>query len=195
MDCILYKDYEIRICGAPPYHPDSADNKAYDKVMVVEDWDYEEWDYNKLFEIHVEHMGTEKIVLLVASGNTPEESFVALHRDGLLLMLNETLCIFNPETLAIVKQSSIEPLGTMFEIHPYKSDYILYGELEIYRVSSDLEVLWCFGARDIFVRYQGDEPAFLMKEDRICLYDWLGYYYEIDYGGVLIHEESPQNQS
>ena len=189
MKTIIYDDYEIRICGAPPYHPDSADNKAYDNVIFVTDG-----DYNKQFEIHVEHMGTEKIVLLVASGHTPEESFVALHRDGLLLMLNETLCIFNPEALDIVKQTRIDPMGTMFEIHPYKSDYILYGELEIYRVSSDLNVLWCFGARDIFVRYQGDEPAFLMKEDRICLYDWLGYYYEIDYDGVLIHEESPQNR-
>lgn len=183
MAVLVYKDYEISIWGAPPYTIGSADNKAYDRVIIIE-----ELYYHKEFELRIEHMESVKTVLIVASAHTPEVSFVALHKDGLLLMLNETLCIFNPETLDIVKQTRIAPFGTMFEIHPYKSDYILYGELEIYRISGDLEVLWCFRACDIFVRYQGDEPAFLMKEDRICLYDWLDNYYEIDYDGVLIHE-------
>ena len=183
MAVFVYKDYEISIWGAPPYTIGSADNKVYDRVIIVEDY-----EYNKQFEFRVDYIGTVKTVLIIASGHTPEESFVALHEDGLLLMLNDMLCIFNPETLDIVKQTRIDPMGTMFEIHPYKSDYILYGELEIYRISSDLKVLWCFGARDIFVRYQGDEPAFLMKKDRICLYDWLDNYYEIDYDGKLILE-------
>ena len=190
MAVFVYKDYEISIWGAPPYTIGSADNKAYDKVIIIDDR-----YYHTQLELRVEYMGTVKTVLIVASAHTPEESFAALHKDGLFLMLNDTLCVFNPETLAIDKQITIDPMGTMFEIHPYKNDYILYGEFEIYRISGDLKVLWCFGARDIFVRYQGDEPAFLMKEDRICLYDWLDNYYEIDYDGVLIYEkESSQNQ-
>ena len=58
--------------------------------------------------------------------------------------------------------------------------------MEIYRISSDLEVVWQFSARDIFVRYQGEEPAFEMKQDRICLIDFLDNYYEIDYDGNVL---------
>ena len=71
-----------------------------------------------------------------------------------------------------------------------QDDFILYGEVEIYRVDRNLEVKWIFSARDIFVRYEGDEPAFEMKEDRICLYDFINHYYEIDYDGKLLVEKS-----
>ena len=48
------------------------------------------------------------------------------------------------------------------------------------------EVVWDFGARDIFVRYHGKEPAFEMLPDRIRLYDFSDNYYEIDYDGKVI---------
>ena len=88
---------------------------------------------------------------------------------GLFLMLDSVICILNLETLEISKQEELNTMGTMFEAHSYEADYILYGEMEIYRISSELKVVWQFSARDIFVRYQGEEPAFEMKQDRICL--------------------------
>ena len=118
---------------------------------------------------------------------TPVNTFAELHRDGLLFMLNDTLCIFDPIHLEINRRVKISLLGTMFEIHPYGEDYILYGELEIYRISSELSIKWQFSGRDIFVRYQSDEPAFEMKEDKICLYDFEDNYYEINYYGKLIN--------
>lgn len=59
--------------------------------------------------------------------------------------------------------------------------------MEIYRIDSNLNVVWQFSARDIFVRYQVEEPAFIMKKDRICLFDFLDNYYEIDYDGKLLN--------
>ncbi|MDE5737188.1 MAG: hypothetical protein K2H93_02355, partial [Oscillospiraceae bacterium] len=63
---------------------------------------------------------------------------------------------------------------------------ILYGEYIIYRIAKDLSIKWEFSGRDIFVRYEGNAPAFIMKKDRICLYDFEDNYYEIDYNGKLI---------
>lgn len=176
-----YKEYKIRIHEAPRYSFNSADNKLYDEIIVIEDG-----DFNKCFEIEVELYGEVRIVLIIASYCTPTDSFVGLHKNGLFLMLNEVLCIFNPETLSIDKRIEIELMGTMFEVHPFGEDFILYGELEIYRISTELSIEWIFSGRDIFVRYQGDKPAFEMRKDRICLYDFEDNYYEIGYDGRLI---------
>ncbi len=147
-----------------------------------------ELDFCKLIEIRVDLYGDIKKILLVASYHTPIDAFVALHEDGLFFMLNDVLCIFDPVALEITQKATISPLGTMFEVHPFGKDYILYGEIEIYRISEDLKEKWSFSAADIFVRCGSNEPAFEMKNDRICLYDFLGNYYEIDYDGNIITE-------
>ena len=40
------------------------------------------------------------------------------------------------------------------------------------------------------MRYMGEEPAFEMKSDRICLYDFEDNYYEIDYDGNVIKDDT-----
>ena len=105
------------------------------------------------------------------------------------MVFQDIFCILNPETLEIENKHEID-IGQVFAVCPYKEDFILHGELSICRVNRNLELLWEFDARDIFIR-QDDDPAFEMKPDRICLYDWLGYYYEIAYDGILITESTP----
>ncbi|MDE6707788.1 MAG: hypothetical protein K2K06_07115, partial [Oscillospiraceae bacterium] len=125
-------------------------------------------------------------VLIMATYFTPAK-FSALHENGLFMIFNSNvLCIFNPETLAIEKQVKIKSMGDMFAVYGLEEDYILYGEFIIYRIAKDLSIKWEFSGRDIFVRYHGNEPAFFMKKDRICLYDFEDNYYEIDYNGKLI---------
>ena len=105
---------------------------------------------------------------------------------GLLFAMNEIIGVFDPRTLDFEIKAEIEMLGTLIAVYPYKNDYILYGELEIYRVSESMEILWDFSGRDIFVKCYGDQPTFQMKEDRICLYDFEDNYYEISYDGKII---------
>lgn len=181
MSTYRYEDYVIFIHETSGYSCSNAENRHCDKTIIVE-----KSDLNKCFEIQVTHSGNTNAVLLVASYYTPTDTFAEVHKDGLFLMLNDILCIFNPGSLAIDRKVEIDPVGTMFEVHRFMEDYILYGEMEIYRVSSDLKIEWEFSARDIFVRCQGDEPAFEMKSDRICLIDFLDNYYEIDYSGNIL---------
>ena len=70
----------------------------------------------------------------------------------------------------------------------YEKEFILYGEVEIYRVDKNLNVLWEFSGKDVYVKKSGGEPAFQMKDDRICLYDFSDNYYEIDYEGNILME-------
>lgn len=82
--------------------------------------------------------------MIVSPYHTPVDSFVAPHRDGLFLMLYDTLCVFDPRELEIVRKNTIDPLATMIAVYPFGEDYILHGELEIYRISGDLNVKWMF---------------------------------------------------
>ena len=172
-----YKDYKIRVSVASL----TEQSRSYDKTIVIENS-----NFNKHIEMVVEHCGETKSILMISSYYTPIDSFVAPHIDGLFLMLNDTLCVFDPQKLEIIRKNTINPIGTMFEVYPYKEDYILYGELEIYRISSDLNMKWEFSGGDIFVRQQVNESAFEMKENKICLYDFYDNYYEIDYNGKII---------
>lgn len=181
MEAYCCEDYLIKIYEAPSYNPDSVDNKPYDKIIIIE-----ESDFNKYLELEISKDNNLYYVLLVVPYHTPIDSCAVVSDNCLFLMLNDTLCLFSLESLDITKKVELDVLGTMFEAHAYKDDFILYGEIEIFRVNKNLDVIWSFSARDIFVRYKGDEPAFEMKRDRICLIDFLDYYYEIDYDGNKI---------
>lgn len=59
-------------------------------------------------------------------------------------MPNNILWLFYPVTMEIVQQSLINSTGVMFAAYTYQEDFILYGEVEIYRVSRDLLIKWIF---------------------------------------------------
>lgn len=102
---------------------------------------------------------------------------------NVLFIFNDNACIINPKTTEIGKRHRLNVVGQIWAVYSYKDDYILQGELTIYRMNKALDLIWGYSAQDIFVRRNGKEPAFDMKSDRICLYDWLDNYYEIDYDG------------
>ena len=102
--------------------------------------------------------------------------------------MDDTVCEFDIQTGKVVKQKLLDLDGTLFSVHRYQQDFIMYCEMDIIRMTRNLDVVWDFGARDIFVRYQGEEPAFEMMQDRIRLYDFSDNYYEIDYDGKVIKD-------
>ena len=159
---------------------------VYERTFVLE-----ERSFSKKIVLEIDWGDSVSRVLFVASYHTPisEGHLFAVHNDGVVLLFNEVLCLFSVGKMDIVKTVQLDAMGTMFGIYPYKDDYILYGEIEVYRVSCQLEVKWCFCGKDIFVRCSCDDPAFVMIDDKICLYDFLDNYYEIDYNGRLLREE------
>lgn len=157
---------------------DSSDDSYFDDVIDFDD------EFNKTILAEIEDGEKVKRIKLVVPYHTPGDFAVPMG-DMVFLMLNDILCIFDPETCNIVKEKQIDPLGTMDAAYAYGDDFILHGEIEIYRIDRDLETKWKFFGEDIFERISG-KPAFVMKEDRICLYDFNEKYYEIDYDGNRI---------
>ena len=80
--------------------------------------------------------------------------------DRLFLMLNDLLCLFNLESLDIYKQQKLDTIGMMIAPFPYKQDFILYGELDVFRVTNELSIQWQFSGKDIFVSRDDDTAAF-----------------------------------
>jgi len=166
------------------YNPDSVDNIVCpDDCFVISD------GYSKNLLLDITDIGhtIEKKIILTVSMYTPHNDFAFLDDNKLIMFLNDTVCEYDLKTEKI-RKNNLNFLGSLFSVYRYHKDFILYAEMDIIRVNSNLEVLWDFSARDIFVRYQGVEPAFEMHDDYISLYDFLDNYYEIDYNGNVIKD-------
>ena len=181
----LFNDkWEVDISGVD-YDPDSADNAVRpDEFIKVSD------DHSKTLLLNICDNGhtVEKHIALEVSFYTPSDEFAFIEGDSLFLFLNDIICELDLQTGKVINEKELNLTGTLFSVHRYHQDYIMYCETDIIRITRSLEVVWDFGARDIFVRYHGDEPAFEMMPDRIRLYDFSDNYYEIDYDGKVIRD-------
>lgn len=177
--------YKIKFDSAPNYKRDSTNNLNYDEVIIIED----DEDFCRTTVVEICDGTQTKRIAMVVPYYTPDD-FAVKADNKIFLCLNDILCYFNPEKCELVDEKSFNPRAPIFGAYAYENDFILYGELDIYRINRKFEILWYFSARDIFVRCGSDEPAFFMKEDRICLYDFEGNYYEIDYDGKILFEKT-----
>ena len=178
----LFNDnWEVNITETD-YNPCSMDNAVRPDTYIVICEGYSKKLLLKITDtLHI----NEKQIVLSVSFYTPHDDFVFLNDDKLIMFLNDTVCEFDIQT-GKVRKKKLDISGTLFSVHRYQDDFILYAEMDIIRMTSNLDVLWDFGAKDIFVRYQGNEPAFVMYDDRIRLCDFSDNYYEIDYNGKLM---------
>ncbi len=178
----LFNDkWQVKISQCS-YDPDSADNivKPDNYIKLCDDYSKE-----LLLDIFDNFHAIEKTIVLKVSHHTPHYDFAFIIGDELFLFLNDLACVLDLNTADVVRKANIGTLGVLFAAYRYQDDFILYGEMEIMRIAQDLNVKWTFSGKDIFVRYQGEEPAFEMCEDRIRLYDFLDNFYEVDYDGNL----------
>ena len=138
MQTTWVKDYEISIQEAPDYHWYSYDSKNYDKVFHLTSAE----DFTRTILLTIKRAHQEKKVVLVVPYYTIVDHCALPAGNRLFLMLNDLLCLFNLESLDIDKQQKLDTIGTMFASYPYKQDFILYGELDIFRVTSNLSIQW-----------------------------------------------------
>jgi len=98
------------------------------------------------------------------------------------------------EKIKIERAAEQLSAGAVIAAYSCGEGYLLHGELEIIRLSKELTSLWAFLGNDIFVSRSGDKNALEMKPDRICVRDWRGGCYEIDYDGKLLAESENENR-
>ena len=179
----LFNDkWEIYISKVQ-YDPKSADNiVSPDSYVEICD------DFSTTLMLTISDVmhSFEKNIVFRVSYYTPYSDFAFMDGNRLFLFLNTDVVIFNLKSFQVDKKVKLNIWGTLFAAYSYQEDFILYYEADIIRMNRNLDVIWDFSAHEIFVRYHGEEPAFEMCPDRIKLYDFSDYYYEIDYDGKLI---------
>src|SRR5690349_7838007 len=89
----------------------------------------------------------------------------------------DTLCCYsNPGNDLIWKVKADH--DTFFGIYPLENDFIIHGEINIYRIDENGNIKWEWAGRDIWVTINGMSP-FEMKKDHIILQDFGNYIYEL----------------
>ncbi len=161
----------------------SSSRKKYDYIYNPNY--YTDTEYINTFSIIIKYRNSETRIALVGDLHSSVEGCAIITGNQLFVLQNDTLSVIDIETGQLLRFVEIETFGCNFSIHPIETGYIIYGEIEILKLSFDLNVEWRFSARDIFVSIH-NKKSFELCENRINLYDFQDNYYEIDFDGNLI---------
>ena len=175
--------YKINICKDETFTVDSADNKPYDLVFNPSNMDRS--DYYKTLSICIDVNGSQKHLALIGSLYAGDEDIAVLKDKDLIVLMNTMLTVIDCNALTIKSCKTISDFGVYFSLHKFDDGYVVYGELDIIKLSAELETDWSFSGADIFVTLDG-RCSFYIEDDTICLIDWNGTEYKIDkYGNEL----------
>ncbi len=176
----------VSICSEEEIPAEGSDTAGkYDCIYNPDA--YTESDFYNVFSISVSVGERSYSMALIGDGNSCDTNCAVLDGTELTVLQGWDVFRFDLETGRIVKHGSVDSLGTNFAIFALNGGFLVYGEIDITMLDRELEPVWSFSGQDIFVSKSG-KTAFEIKEDRICLYDFLDYYYEIDFDGRLIAE-------
>ena len=126
-------------------------------------------------------------IILVGDLFLYDEHCAVLENEVLTVLQNNTLVQINLGTSQIIKQKQIEEFGGNFELHLIPTGYLVYGESAVATYDKDLNQIWSFSGRDIFVS-SGDGSAFKVEKETISIHDFEGNFYELDFSGKVIKE-------
>lgn len=144
------------------YTVDSADNRPYD--VVYNPCYYKHRDLCKTFSIHIDLFSRELHIALVG----PFYSYVfdcgILDDEILTVLQDNTITQIRVTDGSLVRHIQFDCIGCNFGIY---------------------KIMWSFSGKDIFVSVSG-KTSFELKESSICLYDFEGNDYELDFDGNLI---------
>lgn len=165
------------------YTVDSADNRPYD--VVYNPCYYKHRDLCKTFSIHIDLFSSELHIALIG----PFYSYVfdcgILDDEILTVLQDNTITQIRVTDGSLVRHIQFDCIGCNFGIYKIRKGYIIYGEMEIVMLDFDFIKMWSFSGKDIFVSVSG-KTSFELKESSICLYDFEGNDYELDFDGNLI---------
>lgn len=176
-------DYNITIEQDKHYTVNSADNKKYDYVFNPSN--YTKKDFTKTLSVTVDSEIKQTTFALIGSGFSCCENCAVLDGHNLILMQNRDFIMIDLQSNTILQHKTLDVTDCLYEVHQYQKDYIVYGELSVYRLSSNFDIVWRFSGADIFVS-PNSERCFVLDDENIVLSDWNNNRYILDYDGNLI---------
>ena len=180
----------VEIVVDKTYTIGSVDNRHYD--VVLNPANYSRSDFTKTLAIHIDMFSKQFSIALIGFGLISDEDCAILDNNTLTVLLNQEIVQINIVDGAIIRHVKLDSFGCNFAIYKVDNGYILYGEMAITMLDFDFVEKWTFCGLDIFVSATGKQ-SFEMKENAICLYDFVDNYYEIDYEGNRIKWQSRIN--
>lgn len=184
---VSYKNFEIEIIDDKNYTLNSSNNLLqYQKVYCDES---EFRSNSSKHAIIVKEYGIEisSAIICETEGATGihEKSCIIEDDKIWILVSNKIYCLKIP-TLEIIWQKEFDQF-TNFCLYKLEEDFLIHGELEIFRITKNGEIIWHFGGRDIWVNPEGNEEL-TIKDNVILLVDFDSNRYILDFDGKLLKD-------
>ncbi|RYU89903.1 hypothetical protein EWM62_10155 [Mucilaginibacter terrigena] len=180
-----YKGLVVEFINESNYELGSTDNiNIYDAI-------YSDGNYNYQTKHGINVSENDKKVssaLLVGNGGgiTVHENSFVIKNDDIFICCSEMVYSLKLPKLTLNWYKAIDQ-ATNFEIYTFKDDFIIHGEMSIFRITANSEIKWEFSARDIFVNLNSHKEFEIIGE-QIKLVDFQNYEYIIDENGNVISD-------
>ena len=187
---IDYKNFEIELFNDLNDNLNSIINSKNNEIdfgSKKENPEYQSRHYILIKEFGIEISNITIYETNSASG-IYEETFAIVDNRLFVISGSEIYCLEIP-SLKLIWHKEFDRI-TNFTIHKLENDFIIYGELEIFRITKEGEIIWRFGGRDIWVNFEGKNP-FNIESDKIRLFDFESNEYVLDFDGNL-REDNPR---
>lgn len=151
----------------------------------------EKLEYISRHYIVVKELGIEISNITIYESNSAsgiyEDTFAVTDNKLLVISGNEIYCLEIP-SLKLIWHKEFDQAAN-FALYKLEEDFIIYGEIGIFRITKEGEIVWSFWGRDIWVNLEGKNP-FSVENDKIRLFDFESNEYILDFNGNLI-EDNP----
>lgn len=183
-----YKNFEIEVIDDKNYTLNSSHNlRQYQKVYCQES----EFRTSSKHAVTVKKYGIEisSAIICETEGATGiyENSYIIENDKIWIRVSNKIYCLKIP-SLEIIWQKEFDQF-TNFCFYKLEEDFLIHGELEIFRITKNGEIIWRFGGRDIWVNSEGSEEL-IIKDNVILLVDFESNRYILDFDGNLLEDIS-----
>lgn len=184
---IEYKSYEIEIINDNNYTLMSSDNKnmysfEYSNGLIVTDRGYSVTKYGIRIKDSLSNTEYSSAILSENGGVTSiHSSSFHIDQDKLWICICDKVYCLGIPNLEIIWHKRFD-WATHFSLNPFHDDFLIHGELEIFRISKSGDLKWRFGASDIFINAEKGNH-FEIKDKIISVRDWNGKIYNIDENG------------
>lgn len=189
---IKYKNFEIEVSDDPDYNLNSANNqRQYEKVYFEEKRKQNIVYPESKHTIIIKESGIEissSIICEVGWTVKVNHNTFIIEDDKIWIISCAKIYCLEIPTLELIWQKDFDSF-TLFSLYKLENDFIIHGEVEIFRITREGEIIWSFGGRDIWVNTKG-KTEFSIENNIIKLYDFESNEYIIDFDGNQL-EDNP----
>jgi hypothetical protein len=165
------------------YKVGSANNRHYD--ITLSPSGYERCEFYRTLSIDIDLFSEKLQIALIGSPYIGHSDIAVLEDEILTVLIDDTIVQLQVTDGIVVRVIDIDDFGTNFSIYKVEKGYVIHGEMTITMLDFDFQEKWSVGGADIFVTSSG-EDSFEIQDDIICVHDFLGNYYEIDFEGKQV---------